>query len=680
MSGGGRRRIAALAGWAWVLAGCSLPAPDTGESARLARESLLEESEGGIGAPELPPDWVPDPVMGPPQAHPAIEVAAMRPASLSFRECVDYALPGWDVEVVFAHQLDKPVDLDERRRFRFTGGALAAFLGALEKTWDLAVTAPSAGQLEVSSRRVETWLITHWMRPPELAGGSGTGGSGQGGFGGNQQQQQQEFDNNRRRDDTGGIGSSQLTAEAFEGLAKLVTRLARIAEQSQIRSEGAQRTQVTGRNDGETRITDSEAESVWVNEEAGLLYAWASPNALRAMRPLLRRYGARRVAADPEVLAMMTHGYLRFRLSLVRVSISNDRNMSLRWEEGLQAVLPGGTTTTGLSGYGYGAGGTSRIDATGSAVVGGEGLTASLGLDEERDRAVYPFGTRNDLSGEQQRILAYQQAVTIDRERTEADLAVLEGRIGDLETALNGDRLSGGERALAERELANLRGKAGDLAVDVVELGEEISRAAARAANVGAWLERITEADERSWQRSLRTLLSLGSAHGETETMQTVSIYVRHGQLHPVQVGSELTYLGRVQQSISQSFSQQSAEPETRLEGLALSMLPWLESRRCVRVGLALQNSGVTSVATFPVGDTQLVIPQMAVQTWRAEQRLCDAKPMVVARFKLTSQTRTRGGIPLFGDREIPTSRSLDVESSEYLLLAQAVLPAEWGL
>lgn len=674
-----RRAAAVLAlacGAALVAAGCSVnrAGSDAGAALERVRQDMAGEGEAGesAAAPSLPADWVPDPVVGRPEATPAIRIGPMRPAELSFRECVAYALPNWDIEVVLAHRSDKPVRLDERRAFRFNGGGLAAFLARLEQTWDLAVTAPSTGQLEVSTRRVEVWLVTHWMRPPEAVGGPGIGADS--GFEG---QNGDEAAQNRRSSDgraaSGGSGSTQLTAEAFDGLGKLVSRLARIAGHSQL--EGVQ--PADGGNEGGS--VAGESESVWINEEAGLLYAWASPNALRAMRPLLTRYGARPVAADPEVLAMMTWGHFRLRLSLIRVSVTNDRNASLRWSENLQAVLPAGAATTGLSGYGYGDGGTGRLNVAGSAALGAEGVSASLGMGEIRNRAVYPYGTRSDLTSEQQRQLAYQEAINIDRSRTQADLDALQSRISDLETDLDSG-LNGGDSAQARRELTALKNQAAGLRSRLVDLGEEAARAAARAARAGAWLARITEADERAWARSLETLVSLGSAHGHTETVQTVSINARHGQLHPLQVGSERTYIGRIQQNISQSFSQQSAEPETRLEGLALSMLPWLESRRCVRVGLALQNSGVTSIATFAVGGTQLAIPQMAVQTWRAEYRLCDAEPAVVARFKLASRTRSGGGIPVWGDREVPLGRQAMEGSEEYLLLVQAVLPPEWGL
>ena len=670
---------------AGALVSCSVGDLSGDDRAKRAREvvaeqraALNDESREIEGDPALPSDWIPEPVIGRMSSHPLVEVGELRSNGLSLAESIEFLLPDWELDIVLEHPNDDPIDLGQRRDVRFRGGSLNQFLVYLSRAWNLDITSPNTGTIAVSSRRLEAWLVTHWMRPPQGVESAGSSGGGLGGQSNNTTNQTDDRGDQNDQNVSGGRGGSAATANAFAGLNKLVSRLAQLAAR---RAEaGAIDLGSDAGADSGSSFSLSETDAVWVSEESGVLFIWAKPNALRSMRPLLEQYGAVAVATDPELLRMMARGNFRLRLSLIRISVNNDRNASLRWEESLQAVIPSGSATSGLPGYGYGTGGTSRVDGQVTIGLGGEGLAGQIGTGLTRDRPVYPFGTRADLQTEQQRQMAYQQAVALDRDRTESDLGVIEGRIEEVEGQLGGQTLNAAQRKIADAEVETLRNSAATLAAQVATLGREVAVAGIRAATAGTWLDRITEADQRSWQRTEQLLVNLGSAHGETQIVQTASINARHGRLHPLQVGSERTYLSHVSQTVSQSFSQTAAEPETRLEGLALSMLPWLESRRCVRVGLALENSGVTSIASFAVAGTQLAIPQMAVQSWRAELRLCDAEPAVVARFKLESRTSTGGGLPVFGGRELPLSRSKTSSSEEYLLLVQAVLPAEWGL
>lgn len=625
------------------------------KSAEPYEASLTESAEKE--RPDRPADWVPAPEVGRPETMP-LRVESVPEVELTLSQCVDYILPDWELSVILTHPADPALPINKARRVRFRGGSLHQFLQALSQSWDVDVSSPNVGSIEVASRRLEPWLVTHWVEPPAApaAGGGIQGGAGQ--SGGQTQTQQQSGQQGQA---AGGGGTVDLVAEPGEGLDLLIDRLRELAGERGDKGE----------------------DSVWLNAEAGLLYIWAPPSVRRAMRPLLLQYGARPVMADPELLAMMTRGQFRLRLVLVRLSSSRDRNVGLQWEEGLQAIFPSGRSVLGVPDIGYGGPARQdRLTGSGSLVVGSGGLRIGGAAGYDRDAVTFPFGSRWDLATEQSRRAAMQRIIELERDRTQADLNRVGSRIGELErqreAASNSE--SGSTFSAAEAgELSALQKERGEIGEAIVDLSRELGLAALRTAHSQEWLDRITEGSERDLTRSLSLLASLGSAHGQTHVAHTISIDARHGRPVPLRIGSERTYLASISETVSQSFLTTSAQPETRLEGLDLIMRPWLEGRRCVRVGLALTSSGITSVASFSVSGTDLTIPQMAVQTWVSERRLCDSRPALLGRFKLESSVRTRSGIPFFGGREVPLNSEKQGSAEEYLLLLQVLLPPEWG-
>lgn len=625
-----------------------------GEAAAPYEASLMESAEKE--RPERPSDWAPSPVVGPPETMP-LRVRPIPGVQLTFRQCVEYLLPGWELSVVLAHPSDPELPLDDTRRIRFRGGSIDQFLQALSEVWDVDVSSPSVGNVQVASRSLEPWLVTHWMEPPTppaAGGGAGAQRGGQSQAGGQAQSRQQGGA-------SGGEVSAELVADPGAGLDVLMNRLRELVSRNDANGEN----------------------SVWLNAEAGLLYIWAAPSVRRAMRPLLLQYGARPVAADPELLTMMTRGQFRLRLVLVRLSSSSDRNVGLQWEEGLQAIFPSGRSVLGVPDVGFeGLAREDRLTGEGMLSLGRNGLRIGGTAGYDRDAVTFPFGSRWELATERSRRQAMERVIELERERTQADLTRVEGRISELERLREtaSDRDSGvGFGAAEANELSSLRRERIEISEAITDLTQEIGRAALRTAEAHEWLNRVTEGAERDLTRSLSLLASLGSAHGQTQIAHTISIDARHGRPVPLRIGSERTYLASISETVSQSFLTTSAQPETRLEGLDVIMRPWLEGRRCVRVGLALTNSGITSVATFSVGDTDLSIPQMAVQTWVSERRLCDSRPALLGRFKLESSLRSRSGVPLLAGRELPLSSGEQGSAEEYLLLLQVLLPPEWG-
>ena len=621
-----------------------------GNSAEPYEAGLSESAEQE--RPEQLSDFVPAPVVGRPETLP-LRVEPVPEVELTLRQCVDYILPDWDLSVVLAHPSDPDLTIDEARRVRFRGGSLDQFLSALSDSWDVDVTSPNVGSIQVASRRLDPWLVTHWMQPPAAPGGGAGLQRGTAQQGGQSQQQSSAAG--------GGGVAAELVAEPGKGLEVLMDRLRELV------GHGAEK--------GE--------DSVWLNAESGLLYIWAPPSARRAMRPLLLQYGARPVAADPELLAMMTRGQFRLRMVLVRLSSSLNRNVGLQWEEGLQAIFPSGRSVLGVPDIGYGGPAREdRVTGSGSLSLGGGGLQIGGVVGYDRDAVTFPFGSRWELATERSRRAAMERVIELERKRTQADLSRVGTRITDLERKREAasDSESGEAFNAAEAgELSALLRERRVIGESILDLSQELGLAGLRTAQSREWLDRVTEGAERDLTRSLSLLASLGSAHGQTKVAHSISIDARHGRPVPLRIGSERTYLASISETVSQSFLTTSAQPETRLEGLDLIMRPWLEGRRCVRVGLALTSSGITSVATFSVSGTELSIPQMAVQTWVSERRLCDSRPALLGRFKLESSVQSRSGLPFFGGREVPLSADKQGSAEEYLLLLQVLLPPEWG-
>ena len=645
------------------LSSCSIPPPDAQITPYLDAMAAPDETE----LPQLPDDWVPAPVVGRPDPLP-IEVDPIPQADLTLEQCIRFMLPEWDLEVVLAHPSDPELPLDEVRSVRFRGGSLVEFMRYLALRWDVDVSSPYVGQIQVSSRSLEAWLVTHWMEPPMGSGGGGiSGGVGarqSGGQSGGEQGGEQSQGGGGGGGISGGGGGSggDLVATVGESLGVLLRRLRELAGDPDEQSE----------------------QSVWVNAEAGLLYIWAAPNARRAMRPLLANYGARPIGTDPELIAMMTRGQFRMRLVLVRLATTRDRTVGIQWEESLRTVFPAGRSLLGVPEVGLGGvAREGRVSATGEWIVGEGGVSFGLSGGRSRNTPTFASGSSWELANERGRQDAMQSVIALERSRTQVDLDRVGTRINELETlretaATDGAQVVFGASHVAELNI--LLDKSSTLQNSIADLTREFGLAAVRTARLDDWLARITKSDERDWMRSLSLLASLGSAHGDTEVKHEISIDVRHGRPVVLRMGSERTYLAQVTSTISQTFSQQAATPETRLEGLDLTMRPWLEGRRCIRVGLQLNNSGITSVASFVVAGTELVIPQMAVQEWASERRLCDSRPALLARFKLKTSVTSESGLPFFGDRQVPLSTGRQGSSEEYLLLLQALLPAEWGL
>ena len=649
-----------------ALAGCS---PMGGGNTDVAGRKVKEQYEAGLSEsvseerPGRPSDFVPAPIIGRPEAVP-LQVDPVPGVELTLIKCVEYMLPDWETKIEFAHPEDPYPAVGEARQVRFRGGSLEQFLQALSDSWDVDVSSPHVGLIHVASRRLEPWLVTHWMQPPGAPGAPGGGGGPQSG------NQQQAWGNNQQQgNNAGGGGSLGATGSVAAGLVAapgqgLETLLRRLRE-------------LTGNRDAGSE------SSVWLNAEAGLLYIWAPPSARRAMRPLLLNYGARPVAADSELLTMMTRGQFRLRLVLVRISSNNDRNVGLQWEESLQAIFPSGRSVLGVPDIGYGGPAREdRLDGRGNFRFGQGGLEIGAEASYDRDSVTYPFGSRWELATERGRQDAMQQVIELERQRTEVDFLRVRSRIAELEAkrATNLTSESNGSFSAEEAsELSALRVEVDKISGTIADLTQEMGLAAVRSAQAQEWLDRVTEGAERDLRRSLSLLASLGSAHGQIKIAHTVSIDARHGRPLPLRVGSERTYLASISETVSESFSTTSATPETRLEGLDLVMRPWLEGRQCVRVGLALTSSGITSVASFTVAGTNLSIPQMAVQTWVSERRLCDSRPALLGRFKLESSMRSRSGLPVFGGRQVPLSSTKGEDTEEYLLLLQVLLPPEWG-
>ena len=657
-----RRPKVLLALLALAAAGCS---PMGGHESGLAGKKVREQYETDLSEsaaeerPERATDFIPVPLVGRPEALP-LQVDPIPGVDLTLRHCVEYMLPDWEIRIVLAHPEDPSPMVGDSRLVRFRGGSLDQFLQAVSDTWDVDVSSPHVGLIEVASRQLEPWLVTHWMQPPQAGAG---GGAAQIGTvqGGNRQ-------DSGRNQTGGGIASgaegsagADLVAEPGEGLDLLIERLRELAGGS-------------GQN-GEN--------SVWLNAEAGLLYIWAPPSIRRSMRPLLRQYGARPVAADPELLTMMTRGQFRLRLVLVRLASSNGRDVGLQWEESLEAILPSGRSVPDVPDIGYGGPAREgRLTGLGNLELGQGGLVLGGSAEYDRDSVTFPFGSRWELASEAARQDAMRQVIELERRRTADDLARVEERIADLETRRLEDLTGDSDEAFSAAESAELtalqleRTRIGGA---IADLAKEAGLAALRGAQAQDWLDRVTEGAERDLRRSLSLLASLGSAHGQTQIAHTVSIDARHGRPLPLRVGSERTYLASISETVSESFSTSSANPETRLEGLDLVMRPWLEGRQCVRVGVSLTSSGITSFASFRVSGTELSIPQMAVQTWVSERRLCDSRPALLGRFKLESSVRSRSGLPFPGGRQVPLNSSAQGDVEEYLLLLQVLLPPEWG-
>ena len=632
-----------------------------------AASRVQEQVEDGLQdsieeeRPENPSDFFPVPQVGRPSALP-LRVDPVPGVELTLRQCVEYMLPNWEARIVLEHPHDPDLTIDERRQVRFQGGTLEQFLQALSDSWDVDVSSPHVGVIDIASRKLEPWLVTHWMKPP-VSPASG-GGTQRGSEQRNDQDGRRQQSGNQGRGGATGSVTAELVATPGEGLDMLLSRLRELTNESGSESE-------------------DEDSSAWLNAETGLLYVWARPSVRRIMRPLLLQYGARPVSSDPELLNMMTRGQFRLRLVLVRIASSADRNVGLQWEEGLNAVFPLGRSVMGVPQVGYGGPAREeRLFGAGSVALGGDGFRVGGVANYDRDAVTFPFGSRWDLASERDRQSAMQRVVELERQRTQADLARVQRRITELQSER--DRALGdGDGATFSQEQANelsaLTMERERIESVLADLAQEMGLAALRSTQAQEWLDRVAEGAERDLSRSLSILASLASAHGQTQIAQTISIDARHGRPLPLRIGSERTYLASISETVSETFSTSSANPETRLEGLDLVMRPWLEGRQCVRVGVALTNSGITSVATFAVSGTELSIPQMAVQTWVSERRLCDSRPALLGRFKLESTIRSRSGVPVFGGRQIPLSSDKQGSAEEYLLLLQVLLPAEWG-
>ena len=328
-----RRPDALVAVLALALAGCSPMGGGADNAAREVRQQFERSLNDSVSEerPERPSDLVPAPVVGRPDPRP-LRVDPVPDLELTLTQCVEYMLPDWETKVFTAHPEDPFPPIGESRRVRFRGGSLAQFLETLSEIWDVDVSSPHVGLVHVESRRLEPWLVTHWMQPPLAPGGGGgtqgmTGqtGSRQQNRGGNQWQQGSSGAGGAATG-SGGSVSTELVAAPGEGLEMLMRRLVELA----------------GGQDGTSE------RSVWLNAEAGLLYIWAPRSVRRAMRPLLLNYGARPLAADPELLTMMTRGHFRLRLVLVRIASNDDRNIGLQWEESLQAIFPSGRSVLGV--------------------------------------------------------------------------------------------------------------------------------------------------------------------------------------------------------------------------------------------------------------------------------------------------------------------------------------------
>ena len=653
-------RLALLVAGLSAAFGCTPLGDEKQEEGAGNTEAYVAVLDEGAEAerPERLADWVPPPVIGRARARP-IRVEPIPDAEFSLAECIEYMLPDWDVEVVLTHPADPEPDLTEAKPVRFRGGSLDAFLRFLSLRWDVDVSSPYVGRIQVASRGLESWLVTHWMEPPLGTSGSATPGIQQPA---QQQPAQQGQQGGGLGGGFGGVSGSlgaELVAEVGESLELLLRRLRDLAGDADEQSE----------------------QSVWVNAEAGLLHIWASPVARRAMRPLLLEYGAQPLAADRELLAMMTRGQFRLRLMLVRMALSQDRNIGVQWEEGLEAVFPAGRSLLGVPDVGFGSvAREDRLTQTGQFVFGEGGISLGASAGLERGQPTFPFGSRWALASDRARHAALQQVVDLERGRATADLGRIDTRISELES--RSAAAGTGEASFTDaqaRELRVLRAKRDALALEIDDLTRELGLAALRTMEADEWLNRVTESNERDWRRSFNLIMSLGSAHGETKVVHNIAIDARHGRPVTMRVGSERTFIPGITQTISQTFSTSAATTETRLEGLDLVVRPWLEGRRCVRVGLQLNNSGITSVASFIVAGTELAIPQMAVQEWASERRLCDSRPAVLARFKLETSVSGRSGVPVFGERQVPTSTNQQIGSEEYLLLLQVLLPPEWG-
>ena len=654
-------RMIGLAAAGAALLSCSVPPQK--KTADIV-EPLLEElrETEADDTPPVPADRVARPVIGEPAPEPLV-VERIDGVELSLEEAVRYMLPDWEFEVLLAHPNDPAPKVNERRKVVFYGGTIEKYLAALSLIWNVDVTMPYVGKVSLATRSLESWLVTHWMEPPMGAGGGGSvGGSNQQGFNQGSDFQQQDA-GNQQSGFGGGVGGyagaaqgAPVVAEAGEGLEMLVEQLRKLVVNE------------SGGDEGEG--------AVWLNKEVGLLHVWAPPRERAGMRPLLMEYGARRVAADPELLSTMIRGHFRVRLVLVRFSGNRERSAGLQWEESLQALLPSGSILGGIPASGFGGNVLSdSLSVSRSVTVGGSGAAIGAGGEFEQGSPTFPTRSRFDLLSQIDEQEAMQRAIEIDRDRTEADLERINARID----ALRAENVDGSDGSVA-RELRTLEIQSEKMTAEVQGLTRELGLAGLRAARAQSWLDRVTESNERGWRRSLGLVVALGSVHGETNVSQKISIDARHGRPINLQIGTERIFIGEINETISQGLSQTGARPETRLEGLSLVMRPWLEGRRCVRIGVALSNSGVTSIASFNVGGNELAIPQMAIQTWASERRLCDAQPAVLARFKIETRNSSQGGLPVPFGREVTLQRSGMGNSEEYLLLLQVLPPPSWGL
>ena len=677
------------------------------ESAKLPAESPEDIAEGSSAPyierlssppsddlPAFAADRVPSPVLGVPSSLP-IEVPPVPMGDWTLEQCIVFFLPEWDFEVILAHPIDRSVPLDFSRRVSFSGGSLSEFLAFLSLEWNVDVVSPYVGMIHISSRSLEAWLVTHWMNPPSASGGGGSSGSGlggvQGGVGGGGTGgasgvggAQGQVSGGVSGGGLGGGGgaSAELAASFGEGLSFLLERLREVAFSTidPVSEDSEDGLFPAGSFGGESGGFDS----VWVNAELGLLYIWAPPKSRRSMRSLLVNYGAVPIGGDYELLSMMTRGQFRLRMMLIRLAKNNNRSVGVQWEESLNAVFPAGRDLLGVPRDLGISGREGRITAQGDFSLGEGGLTFDMGGAFDPNRPTFDAGSRWRLSNEAQRRQALQDVIEAEREEVEDKVERIEDRISvleeDLEDSLDDDStavFTESERA----ELRRLRSQRERFLDDLAGLASELTRAALSTARVEDWLARVSEGDERNWMRSLGLLINLGSAHGDTEVRNELSIDARHGRPVSLSVGTERTYIAQISGTVSQSFSQQSATPETRLEGLNLTMRPWIESRRCIRVGLQLSNTGVASIASFAVGGSEFSIPQMAVQEWSSERRLCDSEPALLARFKLETLVENRSGVPVPGtDKRVPLSRGRQGSTDEYLLVVQALLPPVWGV
>ena len=649
------------------LVACQSPQPADRHGA-LRTEALGRASEDMEtpmpGLPSEGPAALPAPLVTPPVA-PGVEAPPLGPAPLSIAEAVALALPGWDIEFALSHPDDPPARADRRLQTHFRGGTLEQFLNWIERTWNLAAEAPAPGLIELSTRRLEAWGVSHWMPPPagqgvgSLGGGGGLGGSTnaqglQGGLGG--PQGGQSVGQGQTAQSSGFAGGGGADQSRTEALDALVVRLAQIAGDSAENTSGAA-------PDGGTR--EDSGGRVWVNQAAGLLHLWAAPRQLAAMRPLLRQYGARPVPRELE--AMMTRGHFRLRMSLVRIAVNNSRNASLRLEESLQAVMPA-ESLVGSNGL---------LDFESESTLSGGSIDFGAEAEFKRGEEVFAEGSSQALARREQAIEAQERAIEAEQAAVERMAERVNARLD----RLRGDQSDGEDAAISAevaREISELEKQSDRLNNESDELAWQAARLGVSAANAAALASRIADTNEARWTRALSLTLALGSAYGEAETTQSVVIDAQHGQSHPVQVGNERVFIGSITQTANLNFSQTSAAPETKHEGLSMVLLPWLEDRRCVRVALVLNNTGVASIERFNVGENELRIPQMSVQSWSAERQLCDGAPAIIARFKLTTRDRDSGGAPVPGGRQIPLSRTSASRSVEYLLMLQAVLPPAW--